>query len=159
DCSVDGVSSMETGCDPRWECNYEYPNVPTETELVIKTSGSKWTPLYDYNIFIRNEAAMAGVWTHDVRALASDDYGAIAQASALGAPITPGHGAIAGEVHDCGDVRLINALVEINALRKVLTYFNDDEAHPLPDSSRTATSQLSLYSALDVVPGQASIAA
>lgn len=159
DCTVDGVASDETGCDPqRYECVYEYANVPTETELVIKTSGSQWTPLYDYNIFIRNGAASGGVWQHDVRALASDDYGVISQA-ALGAPITAGHGAIAGEVHDCDDVRLINAVVEVNATRKILTYFGDDEAHPLPDLGRQATSALGLYSALDVDPGQVTIAA
>lgn len=159
DCSVDGVASEEDGCDPmRYECIYEYPGVPTETELVIKTSGDGWTALYDYNIFIPNAAVKAGVWTHDVRALASDDYGVISQA-AIGAPITGGHGAIAGEVHDCADIRLINAVVEVNAPRKVLTYFGDDEEHPLPDLGRKATSSLGLYSALDVDPGQVSIAA
>lgn len=159
DCTVAGVQSDEEGCDPaRYECTYEYTGVPTETELVIKTSGNLWTSLYDYNIFIRNSAVQAGVWTHDVRALASDDYGLISQ-TAIGAPITSGHGAIAGEIHDCGDVRLINALVDVNVPRKVLTYFGDDEAHPLPDLSGRATSSLALYSAIDVDPGQASLGA
>ncbi len=159
DCTVAGEQSDEEGCDPaRYECTYEYPGVPTETELIVKTSGAQWTPLYDYNIFIRNDAAPAGVWSHDVRALASDDYGLISQ-TAIGAPITAGHGAIAGEIHDCGDVRLINAVVDINVPRKVLTYFGDDEAHPLPDLSGRATSSLALYSAIDVNPGQASLAA
>lgn len=159
DCTATGVASEEEGCDPaRYECTYEYPGVPSETELVIKTSGPLWTALYDYNIFIRNSAVSGGVWNHDVRALASDDYGLISQ-TAIGAPITSGHGAIAGEIHDCGDVRLINALVDVNVPRKVLTYFGDDEAHPLPDLSGRATSSLALYSALDLSPGQASIAA
>ena len=159
DCSVSGVASDEETCDPsRFECVFEYPGVPTETELVVKTSGDQWTSLYDYNIFIRNDAVQNGVWTHDVRALASDDYGVISQA-AIGAPITPGNGAIAGEVHDCGDVRLQNAVVETNVFRKALTYFGDDEAHPLPDLSGTGTSTLGLYSALDLSPGPASIGA
>ncbi|MBK8257251.1 MAG: hypothetical protein IPK82_31830 [Polyangiaceae bacterium] len=159
DCTVAGVASEEDNCDPsRYECTYEYPGVPTETELVVKTSGSKWTALYDYNIFIRNSDVTAGAWEHDVRALATDDYGLISQ-TAIGAPITSGHGAIAGEVHDCGDVRLINALVDVNVPRKVLTYFGDDEQHPLPDLGGKATSSLALYSAIDVNPGQASISA
>ncbi|MEZ4294952.1 MAG: hypothetical protein R3B70_08235 [Polyangiaceae bacterium] len=159
DCTIDGTPSDEENCDPaRYECAFEYPGVPTETELVIKTSGTQWTALYDYNIFIRNSEVSNGVWEHDVRALATDDYALISQ-TAIGAPITTGHGAIAGEIHDCGDVRLINALVDVNVQRKVLTYFGDDEAHPLPNLSGKATSSLGLYSAIDVNPGQASISA
>jgi hypothetical protein len=159
DCSIDGVGSEEENCDPqRYECKYEYAGVPSETELVIKTSGPGWTALYDYNIFIRNDKVTGGVWEHDVRALATDDYGLISQ-TAIGAPITAGHGAIAGEIHDCGDVRLINALVDVNIPRKALTYFGDDEDHPLPDLSGLGTSSLGLYSAIDVNPGQASLGA
>jgi hypothetical protein len=54
---------------------------------------------------------------------------------------------------------LINAVVDVSVPRKVLTYFGDDEAHPLPDLSGKATSSLALYSALDVNPGQASLGA
>ena len=159
DCSVSGVASVEETCDPsRFECVYEYPGVPTETELLIKTSGAQWAELYDYNIFIRNDQVVAGEWTHDVRALAADDYGVISQA-AIGAPITAGHGAIAGEVHDCGDVRLQNALVDVTSSRKALTYFGDDEAHPLPDLSGKGTSTLGLYAAIDLAAGPVTIAA
>lgn len=159
DCTIDGVPSEEEDCDPaRYECVFEYPGVPTETELVIKTGGNLWASLYDYNIFIRNDEVKDGVWEHDVRALASDDYGVISQA-AIGAPITPGHGAVAGEVHDCGDVRVVNAVVEVSVPRKALTYFGNDEAHPLPDLSGTGTSTLGLYAAIDVNPGTVTIAA
>jgi hypothetical protein len=159
DCSVSGVASTEESCDPsRYECVYEYPGVPTETELAIKTSGDQYAALYDYNIFIHNEDVQNGEWSHDVRALAADDYGVISQA-AIGAPITAGNGAIAGEVHDCGDVRLQNAVVDVNVNRKALTYFGDDEAHPLPDLSGKGTSTLGLYAAIDVDPGVASIGA
>ena len=159
DCTKGGVESEEEGCDPfRYECVFEYPGVPTETELVIKTSGQLWASLYDYNLFIRNDETKGGVWEHDVRALASDDYGVISQA-AIGAPITAGHGAIAGEVHDCGDVRLVNAVVDVSAPRKALTYFGNDEAHPLPDLGAKATSILGLYAAIDVDPGVVSVAA
>jgi hypothetical protein len=159
DCSLTGVASVEESCDPsRFECVYEYPGVPTETELLIKTSGAQWAELYDYNIFIRNEQVKAGVWTHDVRALAADDYGVISQA-AIGAPITGGHGAIAGEVHDCGDVRLVNAVIDVNTSRKALTYFGNDEAHPLPDLSGKGTSTLGLYAALDIDAGPVTISA
>jgi len=158
DCTAMGVMSTTATCTPRWECPFTYPLVPSETELAVKTYGTKWAALYQYNIYIPNTAVMNGTWTHDVRALDAGDYSVIAQA-ALGANITPGNGALAGEVHDCGDVRLIGATVDVNVGRKLLTYFTTDESAPLPDTSATATTALGLYAALDIAPGPASVAA
>lgn len=159
DCIADGVIGEEDDdCGVRHLCNFTYPNVDTEKELVILTKGQFWAPLYDFNIYISNDEVKNGVWEHDVRALAADDYTVIPQA-AIGGPITPGHGAIAGEVHDCGDVRLKSATVDVNVQRKVLTYFTENEDHPLPDLAAESTSVLALYSALDVAPGEASVAA
>ena len=82
----------------------------------------------------------------------------IAQA-AIGQPITTGHGAIAGEVHDCGDVRLTNAVADVDVQKRALTYFTSDEDNPLPDLGAFGTSKLGLYGAIDVVPGPATVAA
>ena len=92
------------------------------------------------------------------RALATDDYGVIAQA-AIGRPITPGNGAIAGEVHDCQDFRLTNAIADVDVQKLALTYFSSDEDNPLPDLNALGTSKLGLYAAMDVVPGPATVAA
>lgn len=145
-------------CSPRLLCKYSYPGVPTEKELIILTKGMFWAPLYDFNVYIPNSDVKNGVWEHNVRALATDDYTVIPQA-AIGGPITPGNGAIAGEVHDCGDVRLTGATVDVEVKRRVLTYFSDDEDAPLPNTGATSTSVLGLYAALDVAPGKASVAA
>jgi hypothetical protein len=162
DCSTPAtgmsVPDPSMNCSEIYECVFTYPDVPTETELVILTKGNEWAPLYEYNDYIPNSQVKAGVWTHNVRALATDDYSAIAQA-ALGQPITPGNGAVAGEAHDCGDVRLIGATVDVNVERKLLTYFTTNEANPLPDTSATATTALGLYAALDVSPGPVSVGA
>jgi hypothetical protein len=158
ECSSNGVASDHKDCDKRYECNYIYAGVPTEKELVIRTSGTNWSQFYDYNIFIPNAEVMNGEWKHDLRALASDDYNAIAQA-AIGGPITAGNGAVAGEVHDCGDVRLQNAIVAIDQPKKILTYFTSDEADPLPDLTADGTSSLGIYAALDVAPGPVTVAA
>jgi hypothetical protein len=142
----------------RYECAYSYPGVPTETELVIETSGDLWAPLYEYNVYIRNEEVVTGdKWAHDVRALASDDYGVIAQA-AIGKPIKPGHGAVAGEVHDCGNVRLQHATVDIDADKVGSLYFNDNEEHPLPDQANSSTSTLGLYASFDIAEGPVAVA-
>lgn len=158
DCSTDGIAEDSDDCGTRYLCNYTYPNVDSEKELVILTKGQFWAPLYDYNIYIPNAEIANGVWEHDVRALAQDDYTVIPQA-AIGGPITPGHGAIAGEVHDCGDVRLNGATVDVEVQKRTLTYFTSNEDHPLPDLAASSTSILGLYSALDVAPGEASVAA
>jgi hypothetical protein len=159
-CQADGVQADYNGtdCAARYECTYEYAGVPTETELVVLTKGDLWAPLYDFNVFIPNSQVQAGAWTHDVRALAADDYTVIPQA-AIGTTITMGNGAIAGEVHDCGDVRLIGATVNVDVQKKMLTYFTDNQDNPMPDLTATATTALGLYSALDVLPGKASVAA
>jgi hypothetical protein len=158
DCMATGTATANTDCGMRYECPYSYPNVPTETELVIRTQGSLWAPLIEYNNYIPNGQVMNGVYNHDVRALASDDYQTIPQA-AIGSTITPGNGALAGEVHDCGNVRLHGATVDVNVSKQLLTYFTSDEEAPLPDPSATSTSILGLYAALDVPPGPAGVAA
>lgn len=158
DCTVAGVMTTNDDCGTRWECKYSYAGVPTEKELVVLTKGALWAPLYQYNIFIPNAEVQNGVWTHDLRALATDDYTVIPQA-AIGGPITPGNGAIAGEVHDCGDVRLTGATVDVDVQKTLVTYFTDNEEKPLPATAATSTSVLGLYAALDVAPGKASVAA
>jgi hypothetical protein len=158
DCQPTGVASEEEMCGTRYECSYAYAGVPTETELLIKTDGAIWAPLYEYNVFIRNEDVSGGMWTHDVRALADDDYGVLSQV-ALGAPITAQHGAIAGEIHDCGDVRLVNAVVDVDVSKALTTYFTNNEAHPLPERSAKGTSTLGLYSSMDLAPGPVTIGA
>lgn len=158
ECQTNGVATDIADCGTRYECNFIYGNVPTDTELVVKTSGPNWTDFYDYNLYIAKDAVLNGEWKHNLRALAADDYNAIAQA-AIGGPITAGNGAVAGEVHDCDDVRLENAIVAINQERKILTYFTSNEQHPLPDLMATGTSVLGIYAALDVAPGPVLVAA
>jgi hypothetical protein len=157
DCTIDGDQS-EAKCGTRYECPYEITNVPSETELLIKTSGDFWADLYDYNVFIPTAEVTGGVWNHDVRALAADDYTAIPQV-ALGGPVSQGNGVAAGEVHDCGNVRLVGATVGTDVKARAISYFTDDEDSPLPAPFATATSTLSLYAAFDVKPGVVTMSA
>jgi len=161
DCTVSGESEDNASCNSfdfkRWECRYRYPDVPTETELLVLTKGPDWAPLYEYNVYLSNAAVVDGVYDKDVRALSQSDYGLIPQ-TALGKAMEPTNGAIGGEVHDCGDVRLTNAVVDVDRARS-LTYFTDNEEKPLPDTSAIATSTLGLYTALDVEPGPITVAA
>ncbi len=147
---------------------YEYPDVPTQTELVVVTSGNTpadgWRPLYQYNTFIwdgdPDYDAGAKEYSKDLRALADTDFQTIPTV-AIGSTISAGNGAVGGEVHDCGNVRVQNARVDINVARRDLVYFSDDEENPLPDIDQKSigTGRTAIYSALDVKPGFARVSA
>lgn len=161
---------------------YIIPNIPTETELLVVTEGDPsdseaaglWSHrIYDYNtVLLNSEIATgtvpAGVTGHSVnflpRVISNSDWTAIPATSTLTAGIAVGHGAIAGEVHDCDDVRLANATVESNPLRAwdgPVVYFSENDTNPLPDLSRNerGTSLLGTYALLDVAPGPTHVSA
>lgn len=160
-CVMNGEPEENEDClefsGERWECAFEYPDVPTETELMVVTSGPGWTNLYEYNVYVPDAEVVNGAFEKDIRALAADDYTTIPQ-TVKGEQMRPGYGAIGGEVHDCGDVRLVGAVVDADKPRKV-TYFGDDEVTPLPKPGADHTSTLGLYSLLDVPPGPVNVAA
>jgi len=143
----------EGGCSFR---AYTYAGVPTETPLIIKTSdvnqgGSRWKELYDYNILFRNTQVQAGVVAHDPAAVAATDVNTVAAAAGGFIP-KPDKGVLAGEVHDCEDVRLSGATVDTDVPHEAdLFYFGENEADPLPDQqqTRSGTSRLSLFGALN----------
>jgi hypothetical protein len=154
---------------------YTIPNIPTETPLIVKTSGAPdfWRDLYSYNVQILNgevEDGTAGMPCGDApggprhkyraRTLSRSDYQSIPLTASLVGGITPGNGAVAGEIHDCDDVRLEYAQVAVTPEATVLTYFNDNPSNPIPSvGRREGTSQLGLYAALDVPAGPVNVAA
>lgn len=112
--------------------------------------------------------APAGVTGRSVRFLArvisNSDWTAIPATSTLTSGITIGRGALAGEVHDCDDVRLSNATVESSPRRAwdgPVVYFSENDTNPLPDLSRAerGTSLLGTYALLDVEPGPVRVSA
>ncbi|MEZ4372103.1 MAG: hypothetical protein R3B07_14820 [Polyangiaceae bacterium] len=153
--------------------NYVYADVPTYTELMVITKSSDesgaggaplWRTLYTYNLYITEDDpdfdAGSNTYTRDQRALADSDFQLIPTV-ALGSPISAGNGAIGGEVHDCDNIRIQNARVDINRTRAAVSYFNDDEYNPLPESGRNevGTGRTAIWSALNVEPGVARVAA
>lgn len=143
------------GCKFR---SFTYAGIPTETPLIIKTSDagvSMWADLYDYNIYFSNSAVDGASMsvTYDPSALASSDIGVVA--ATVGGTVKAGKGLIAGEVHDCGDVRLSGATVDSDQPHDgQMFYFTDNEADPLPDlQNKTGTSRLGLFGALNFPTG------
>lgn len=147
----------DTGCKLH---AYKYANVPTETRLVVKTSDAtgtaQWAALYDYDVYVASSDVQSdGTATYDPSVVASTDIDTVASAAG-GFTVKQDKGLLAGEVHDCGDVRLSGAIVDIDAAHEGnMFYFGENEADPLPDTSRGAlgTSRLGLFGTLNVTTG------
>ena len=162
------------GCKLR---TYFVANVPTETPLVIKTSDAtqsgQWQDLYDYNVYLSNGAVVTtspvpstgidgfptsgSFAAYDASCVAATDVNTVASAAG-GLTVKQGDGVLAGEVHDCGDVRVSGATVETDASHDgPLFYFNTNESDPTPDQSRgpqgLGTSNLGLFGALNLATG------
>ena len=142
------------GCTFR---GFTYAGIPTETPLIIKTSdaagGEQWAALYDYNIFFANSAVQAGDEVeYDPAAVAATDINTVASAAG-GFTVRADKGLLAGEVHDCGDVRLSGATVDTDVAHEGdMFYFGENESDPLPDKSRGSlgTSKLGLFGTLNL---------
>jgi len=155
---------------------YAIPGVPTETPLIVKTSGNPdfWRDLYTYNFQIVNEGVLTSPpaaeecistppgarFRYKARTLSRSDYSSIPRTAGLPDGVRAGSGAVAGEVHDCQNVRLEYALVATSPTPRSFVYFNDNPDNPLPEPGRIeGTSMLSLYAALDLEPGPVDVAA
>jgi hypothetical protein len=97
------------------------------------------------------------------RTISNSDWVTIPSTATLPTGIPAGHGALAGEVHDCDDVRLANAQVFAEPAPNFTTpvYFSDNPSHPLPDATRASqgTGALGIYALLDVTPGNTRVSA
>lgn len=138
---------------------YEYPGVPTETRLVVKTSdaagGGQWAELYDYDIYFSNAEVNGGTIEYEPSVVAATDINTVASAAG-GFTVKQDKGLLAGEVHDCADIRLSGATVDIDAAHEAdMFYFGENESDPLPDKSRgtLGTSKLGLFGTLNVTTG------
>lgn len=164
----------------RWEARYSLDNVPTNKQLVIRTSGpngksdSTWAPIVAWNVYLSTgdricedasatDCLDAGKTRYqlNVNALSRSDYVNIPTSAGLASGISAGQGAIAGEVHDCDNIRVGNVAVATTPAADRFTYFNGDPIMTLPDSSRfpSGTDRLGLFSALNLKPGQVTIQA
>ena len=175
----------ETTCDDlqRWEVRYSIAGVPTNTFLVIRTVGldgdgnpqvlnNTWAPMFQYNVFLSTaDKACADdqdtdcidttvdppLYRSDVNLLSSQDYLTIPTSAGLSAGITPGHGALAGEVHDC------HAQVgfALGRIPRVIAFFNGNPVKTLPrlQQINDGTNSLGLYAGLDLASGPVDVVA
>ena len=185
DVSIDAVDFCHaTECWPlqRWEIRYAIPNLPTNEFLLVRTIGlsdgepdtahETWAPLIQYNVVLStaaractgspddnclDAAAVGGPAFHlNVNILSRGDYRTIPGCTAgLPAGVSPGKGVVAGEIHDCTDVRIKNAQIGFAPLPLRMTYFNGNPVRTLPDLARRemGTEVDGLFAGFDLPPG------
>jgi len=165
----------------RWEARYSMADIPTNTRLVIRVTGQNgmsdatWATTVAFNIFLStSDRACKNVSDTDcldtsdpmnpkyqlnVSALSSADYVNIPTISGLAGGITQGEGAMAGEVHDCDNIRVGNVEVVTTPGADRFTYFNGNPIMTLPDASRASvgTDRLGLFAALNIKPGAVTV--
>lgn len=161
----------------RWETRYRITGVPTNKYLMIRTLGTHgfspgtWGLMAQFNVYLRADVAKCndgqfndclntkGEYELEVNAIYSGDYSTIPITAGLSGGVPEGHGAIAGQVHDCDDIRLSGFQVGTSPPPTVLAYFNGNPVKTLPDlpQSKHGTNIDSIFSALDIEPGEVTV--
>jgi hypothetical protein len=137
--------------------------VPSNTPVTIRIShptASIVVDTYVWGLVFRDSDATDGVYNYEAPIIYSSTYDSIPTLSGrfvtgaadLGDGV--GNGVIAGEVHDCNDVIVENAVVGMTGFERstMSTVYFDGEEDPGPDPLRTATASDGLYAVLNV-PG------
>ena len=153
-------TSISGDCRQLWL--YEVTDIPTSTPLILHTSGSPafWKDLYYSNVFFFPEDVLpAGYVFYRAKIISLDDWRSIPGAAGDFDGIAAGMGAVAGEIHDCDNVKLYNATVGVNPAPSTFAYFNGNEKKPYPNTARTSTNTDSLYAALELPPGPVRVSA
>jgi|GEM_PF-2089970 len=163
----------------RWEIRYRIENIPTNRRLVIRVHGpgefddGTWGIMAMWNIYLRADAANCeagetdhclsadGAYQLEVNALSRADYATIPITAGLSGGIPAGHGAIAGEVRDCDNIKLEGVQVTTEPSPIAMVYFNGNPIKTLPDVGRykSGTNADGLFSALDIRPGLVQVGA
>ena len=136
---------------------YAIEGIPTNTALIVKTSGSEatWKNMYSYNIWFFDDEIEEGKVYYKSRVLSMDDWRSIPVAAGDTSGVASGKSAVAGEIHDCGDVRLYYVTAATNPVAGTFTYFNGVEEKLYPDVSRAdyGTNLDGLYAAVEMDAG------
>ena len=83
---------------------YEIPNIPVETNLIIRASGptTTWVDTYKYGLFIPASEAALGTVEVEASIISKSSWQTVPATAMVPRGIQPGNGAIAGTIQDCG---------------------------------------------------------
>jgi hypothetical protein len=160
----------------RWEARYTLNNVPTNQQLVVRVAGpngqsdQSWIQTVSWNVYLSanaractgpndNNCLNGNTYQLDVDVFSRAAYSLIPREAGLSGGVTPGMGAIFGEVRDCNDVRVRNAAVGTSSPADRLSYFRGAPIQTIPDPALLATEALGQYALLNLRPGAASVLA
>ncbi len=149
----------------RYEVRYRVENVPTYEFLVVRTMGPggvsdpKWGVMVHYNLYFQttddNYDEQTNTYERKADLISRQDWLQIPTVMGLPNGVSPGKGAVAGEVHDCDGIRLSGAQVYLYPVSQYLSYFNGNPVDTLPLLTQFShgTNRLGLFAAMNVDPG------
>lgn len=155
----------------RYEGRYEIPSIPTHQPLVMRTIGRDgyddvtWGVMAQVNIYLRTTDAeyneTGGTYELNANVISRQDWLKIPQTMGLSGGMSPGFGAIAGEVHDCAGVRLLGAQVGLYPQSPYFAYFNGNpiDTVPLTAQLSSGTNSLSVYAEFELPAGSMAVEA
>ena len=178
----DGTSGAPTCiARKRYEYRYSIGNIPTNTPLAIRTSGpggdndATWAPMVQFRFIVPTNDPMCAAgdtnadlcwkdagktqYEASVAVLSRADYNNIPTSVGLSAGITAGHGAVAGEVRDCTNVRIEHATVGYSPTPDKYAYFNSIPFMTLPANGKLDTDALGLFSGMNLPAGKVRVRA
>lgn len=149
----------------RYEGRYAVSGIPTHRPLVLLTTGqdgytdTTWGAMAQVNVYLRTTDPEydegAGTYEIDANVLSRQDWYKIPQTMGLSGGISPGYGALAGEVHDCQGIRLKGAQVGLFPQSNYFAYFNGNPLDTVPLTARLplGTNNLGLYAEFELPAG------
>ncbi|MDY0001138.1 MAG: hypothetical protein RBU30_07590 [Polyangia bacterium] len=155
----------------RYEGRYSLSGIPTHRPLVILTLGqdgytdTTWGVMAQVNVYLRTTDPeydeVNGTYELDAQVLSRQDWYKIPQTMGLSGGISPGYGALAGEVHDCDGIRLKGAQVGLYPQSNYFAYFNGNPLDTVPLTARLplGTNNLGLYSEFELPAGEIEVEA
>jgi hypothetical protein len=160
DANAPACRSLDCGSEGFYRLNAPVPSNTPLTMRITHPTAAIIVDTYVWGVVFRDSDATAGVYEYEAPIIYSSTYDSIPTLSgrtvsgAADLQDGVGNGVIAGEVHDCADVIVENAVVGMTGFdRSTMStvYFNGEE-DPNPDALRTATASDGLYAVLNV-PG------
>ncbi len=149
----------------RYEVRYRVENIPTYEFLVMRTMGpggvsdSKWGVMVHYNLYFRTTDSaydeQTNTYERKADIISRQDWLQIPTVMGLPNGVSPGKGAVAGEVHDCDGIRISGAQVFMYPISQYFSYFNGNPVDTLPLLTQFShgTNRLGLFAAMNVEPG------